>query len=87
MALRRVKCAWCGEPVRGMTRCKRCAALRRDYLWYCKNIHKGSDQRMLLAFRNMLLDFKYNMSNATLMPYDVDYQLDRVNSYLNKEVD
>lgn len=84
----RTKCAWCGAPVvHKQTRCDKCATMLRHYKAYCRDIHKGSDMSMLLEFRNLILDLKYNMPGAELLPKDLDYQFDRVNSYIAREVD
>lgn len=84
----RTKCAWCGAPVQPkQTRCPGCAQLLKDYNWYCKNIFKTSSTQMLIQFRNLCLDLKYNMSGAELLPKDLDYQFDRVTRYLSGDSD
>lgn len=80
------KCEWCGAEVPpGRYKCDDCKDKSKLYRWTVKNIRRSWSLTELCSFRNMLLDMKYNMPNAKHLPYDLDYQLDRVTRYISEK--
>lgn len=85
------RCSLCGKPLPAQyanrRRCDNCRSALKGYTKYCRDIHKSSPARLLLDFRNMLLNLKYNTVPGAKLPNDLDYQLDRVNRYLAGDSD
>lgn len=85
------RCTLCGKllPIQyaNRRRCDNCRSALSGYTRYCRSIRKTSPTQLLLDFRNMLLNLKYNTSPDAKLPNDLDYQLDRVNRYLAGDSD
>lgn len=82
----RGKCAWCGVALDSRRwKCDSCKAISLQYIKYVKELKRSMSTHELCEIRNFLFDMKYNMPGAKYLPYDLDYQLDRVTRYLNEK--
>jgi predicted amidophosphoribosyltransferase len=78
------RCKWCGVEVEPKHQiCDKCKDLHKQYKKYCARISKHSSVEYLCEFRNLLFDMLYNMPGAEDLPYDIQYQYERVNRYLS----
>lgn len=79
-------CVWCHAELGGTRwKCDRCKAISAQYVKYAKELRRSMSVHELCEIRNFMFDMRYNMPGAKYLPYDLDYQLDRVNRYLNEK--
>ena len=77
-------CRWCGAelPDKGPIKCEDCRHMMSDYKRLTARVRRSSPLELQLEYRDLLMDMKYNLHPGEGLPYDLDYQIDRVNRYL-----
>lgn len=77
-------CRWCGAelPDKGPTKCKDCQYMMSDYKRLAARVRRSSPLELKFEYLKLLRKMKYTLHPGEDLPYDLDYQIERVNRYL-----
>lgn len=79
------RCKWCGDVTDTVHKqlCKRCKDMSTDYCYRIGRMFHTTPSSVLLSFRNICMDMQeFRRRGGKDLPGDLDYQLERVNRYL-----
>lgn len=83
-----MNCKWCGEATSSERRklCDSCKDMSDLYRYRIAHMFRSTPVGDLIRFRNVCMDMiNLREHGGVGLPADLDYQLERVNSYLNRK--